>query len=98
MKCLSPLRRGPGSVTKHTEGGDTLVFYFNLALIQTSNDKPRTDRYYTKGAALIARQGIAGPLAALSLTPIHSLRLRLVRSRQYARIFEIWKSRKMVSV
>ena len=85
-------------MTKHTEGGDTLVFYFNLALIQTSNDKPRTDRYYTKGAALIARQGIAGPLAALSLTPIHSLRLRLVRSRQYARIFEIWKSRKMVSV
>ena len=27
---------------------------------------------------------IAGPLAALSLTPMHSLRHRLVRSRQYA--------------
>ena len=38
------------------------------------------------GVARLIRHAIAGPLAALSLTPIHSLRHRLVRSRQYASV------------
>ena len=37
-----------------------------------------------KGVAQLIRHEKGGPLAALSLTPIHSLRHRLVRSRQYA--------------
>ena len=36
------------------------------------------------GVGQLIRREIGGPLAALSLTPMHSLRHRLVRSRQYA--------------
>ena len=58
---------------------------------------------YFTGPAQVIKQVIGGPLAALSLTLIHSLRHRLVRSRQSASLvvlgfFEILKSRKMVSV
>ena len=38
----------------------------------------------SKGLARLTRHGIEGTLAALSLTPIHSLTHRLVRARQYA--------------
>ena len=37
-----------------------------------------------KGVGQVIKHEIAGTLAALSLTPMHSLRHRLVRSRQYA--------------
>ena len=37
-----------------------------------------------KGVAQVIKHEIAGPAFSLSLTPIHSLRHRLVRSRQYA--------------
>ena len=37
-----------------------------------------------KGGCQVIKHAFGGPLAALSLTPMHSLRHRLVRSRQYA--------------
>ena len=39
---------------------------------------------YATGPAHLIKREIAGPAFSLSLTPIHSLRHRLVRSRQYA--------------
>ena len=38
----------------------------------------------TTGPAQVIKHEIEGPAFSLSLTPIHSLRHRLVRSRQYA--------------
>ena len=56
-----------------------------VVLYRTYSVEPgeRASRSF-KGVAQIAQQAIAGPLAALSLTPMHSLRHRLVRSRQSA--------------
>ena len=83
-----------------------------IFLTQTTNDaffwapEPSPDAARVKGGprSLNCQQAIEGPLAALSLTPMHSLRHRLVsevstvRIEWRARIFEIWKSRKMVGV
>ena len=48
--------------------------------ITTSTLRNRADT----GLAQVIKHEIAGPAFSLSLTPIHSLRHRLVRSRQYA--------------
>ena len=58
----------------------------------------------SKGLARLIRHEIEGTLAALSLTPMHSLRhmqaseVSTVEFRRRRRIFEILKSREMVIV
>ena len=60
-----------------------LVYFAPFGMARVSSTQPLSDfnkymcKYMCTGLAQPTRQAIAGPLAALSLTPMHSLRHRL---------------------
>ena len=61
-----------------------LVWFLGCLWIRGFGLLGDTAAYTRKGPAQVIKHEIGGPAFSLSLTPIHSLRRRLVRSRQYA--------------
>ena len=90
--ALQSRRRGGGTQRTHEPGSErsepnvaplTRQFRARMRLLRWLCPLPRPATRVRAWASGRGRGG-AVPLAALSLTPMHSLRHRLVRSRQYA--------------